>query len=58
MDWITDKAKAIVGAVVAFGATWVAKKWGFDISAEMQATIVAAIMGLVVYFVPNSKPQA
>ncbi len=56
MSAILEKAKAIVAAVVAFGATWVAQKWGFDISAEMQGTIVAAITAVFVYIVPNATP--
>lgn len=54
-DWISNQAKALVSAIVAFAATYLAKKFGLDIPPELQATVVAFVLGLVVYLVPNSK---
>lgn len=52
---ILDKAKALVAAAVAFGATWAATKFGFELSPEIQGTIVGIITSLFVYFTPNKE---
>lgn len=54
-----DKLKAIAAAVVGAASLLVARKFGFTLSAEVEAAIVGAIMYAVVYFVPNiDKPAA
>jgi hypothetical protein len=48
-----DKLKAIVAAVVGFGTVWVSRKLGFSLDPSVEAAIVSAIMGVVVWAVPN-----
>jgi membrane associated rhomboid family serine protease len=52
-----DKLKALVAAGVGFVATWVMAKFGFDLSVEIQAAIIAAVMGVIVWIVPNIKAE-
>jgi len=47
--------KAIAAGVVALAATWLASKYGFAVSAEVQAAIVGAVLYAVTYMVPNLK---
>lgn len=48
-----DKLKAIAAAVVGAGSLWVSRKFGFTMPVEVEATIVGAIMGIVVWAIPN-----
>jgi hypothetical protein len=51
---MTKYNKAIAAFVGALGA-FAAAKWGFDLTPELQATIVTAVTTLLVYIVPNKK---
>lgn len=57
MDFIYNKLKAVAAAVAAAGLYWVNNRYGIELGLEIETTIVGAIMGLVVYFVPNLKPS-
>jgi hypothetical protein len=53
-----DKLKAI-GAALVSGALFFAKsKFGLDLGVEVETAIVGAVVGLIVYFIPNMKPEA
>lgn len=57
---ILDKAKALVAAIVAFAASYVAIKFGFNIPEDAQIWIASAITGLLggffTWLVPNTPP--
>lgn len=48
--------KAIIAAIVGAALFWVKTKFNIDLGAGAETAIVAAIMGFVVYLVPNLKP--
>lgn len=58
---LMDKAKALVAAVIGFGASYLAVKFGFNIPEDAQVWIASAITGLltgaITWLVPN-KPAA
>ena len=55
---ILDKAKALVAAIVGFGASYAAIKFGFNIPEDAQVYAAATISGLLTGFftwlVPNT----
>lgn len=59
---ILDKAKALVAAGVAFGASIIATKWGLDVPLSLQTFLVDAAVGVLAGFftwaVPNATPSA
>ncbi len=56
---ILDKAKALVAAAVAFGASWAAAKWGFQLPEDTQvwiaSTITALLTGAFTWLTPNAQ---
>lgn len=54
---LLDKAKALVAAIIAFAASYVAVKWGFNVPEDAQVWIASAITGLLsgffTWLVPN-----
>lgn len=59
---ILDKAKALVAAIIAFAASYVAVKFGFNIPEDAQVWIASAITGALsgvfTWLVPNATPPA
>jgi hypothetical protein len=57
---ILDKAKAFVAAGLAFGASFIATKWGLEVPVSLQTLLVDALVGLIAglgtWAVPNAKP--
>ena len=59
MDWILERAKAFVAAIVTgmvpviISAAETAS--GFDVPATWEATILSFVAGYLVYLVPNKK---
>lgn len=54
-----DKAKALVAAGVAFGASWIAARWGLNVPEDAQVWIASAITALITgamtWAVPNKS---
>jgi hypothetical protein len=51
-----DKLKAVVAALVSALLFWAKSKFSIDLGVELESAIVGAVMGLIVYFIPNLKP--
>ena len=49
--------KAWVSALVAFISMTVANFFGFELSAEVQAAIIAVIIGFFTWLVPNKPAE-
>ena len=59
---LLDKLKALAAALVGFLCSWASLRFpqvGQFLTPEIQATIVGAVVGLIVHQVPNiQKPAA